>query len=306
ALMDGATVRGLAAMVEAHASGDRPVSGLTVLQDGEAGRPVLYVTHDLLGSMFRYGPLIEALGADQPVVGFESPALSGEPFPFTRIETFALRYATEIRRAQPHGPYHLFGYSFGGILAFEIARHLRRAGEEVPLLAVLDIGPGYRGIDYSRVQMPDGPWLDLPEPPADDAPAHVRAAHLGRIARESPRTAARYLAFHSRHRRRLHDVTWRRELRRDGRIPADQRLWYAYETHWGLVGPSWSGAAYDGPLTLFWSDETGATDGTMGWGPLVGELDIHRVSAGHEQLLDPPAVGVVAEELRARLDAGRG
>src|SRR6185295_8011629 len=39
-----------------------------------------------------------------------------------------------------NGPYHLGGWSMGGAIAFEMARRLRAAGEEVALLAMLDVG----------------------------------------------------------------------------------------------------------------------------------------------------------------------
>jgi thioesterase domain-containing protein len=50
----------------------------------------------------------------------------------------AEQYLAEIRRAQPQGPWHLAGWSFGGLVAFETARRLRAAGEDVALLALID------------------------------------------------------------------------------------------------------------------------------------------------------------------------
>jgi len=302
ALLDGSTVTGLAAAVAAHEGGRARLSGLVTIQDGAADRPVLYVAHDLHGSAFRFRHLAAALGPDQPVKGFESPALTGERFPFTRIETLALRYVTELQRAQPEGPYHLCGYSFGGILAFEMARHLRRAGEEVALLAVVDIGPGYRGIDYDRRRPPRGPWLDLPDPPEPGAGLGRRARRFIRAVVESPRDAATYAVFNSRFRRRLFPVGWAWQFRRHGRIPPRHRLWYAYQVHWDLVGPSWQGAAYDGRITLFWSEDTASADATMGWGPLGAEVEIHRIAVAHERIMDEDQVGHLAAPLRAAID----
>lgn len=302
AMLEATTVRRLAASVAAHAAGDRPASGLVTVQEGDPTRPTLYVTHDLLGSVFRYGNLATALGADQPVLGFESPALTGERFPFTRIETLALRYVTELQRHQPHGPYHLCGYSFGGILAFEMARHLRRAGEDVALLAIVDIGPGYRGVEYGRERPPQGPWLDLPEPPPPDAGRGARLRRLAGVARRSPASLGPYLLFNSRLRHRLLPLGWRWQLRGGRRIPARHRLWYAYQTHWDLVGPSWSGAPYDGEVVLFWCEETGATDATMGWSSLGAEVEIHRIAAEHERVLDADRVTALAEPLRRAID----
>jgi thioesterase domain-containing protein len=303
ALIDGVTVRGLAGAVADHEAGRRRPSGLVSIQEGDRERPVLYFAHDLHGSAFRFRHLAAALGADQPVMGFESPALTGEPFPFTRIETLALRYATELQRHQPHGPYLLGGYSFGGIVAFEMARHLRRAGEDVALLAVVDIGPGYRGLDYDRRRPPRGPWLDLPAPPEKGAGLGRRIRRFGGAVREAPGSAVTYAVFNSRHRRRLLPVSWRWQLRRTGRIPPRHRLWYAYQKHWDLVGPSWQGAPYDGAITLFWSEDTASADATMGWGALGADVTIHRIPVGHEEIMDEHEVHHLAGPLRAAVDA---
>lgn len=302
ALVDGVTVGDLAMAVADHETGTRRPSGLVTIQEGDAGRPVLHIAHDLHGSAFRFRHLATALGQEQPVKGFESPALTGERFPFTRIETLALRYVTEMQRAQPEGPYHLCGYSFGGIVAFEMARHLRRAGEEVGLLAVVDIGPGYRGIDYDRTRPPRGPSLDLPSPPEPGAGMRRRLGRFLGAVRQSPRDAGTYLVFNSRFRRRLLPVSWWWQLRRHGRVPARHRLWYAYQKHWELVGPSWAGAPYDGEVTLFWSDDTASADATMGWAALGATVDIHRIAVAHERIMDEAEVHHLAEPLRQELD----
>jgi amino acid adenylation domain-containing protein len=302
ALLDGATARSLAVAVADHESGRRRPSGLVTIQEGDPGRPVLYLTHDLHGSAFRFRHLARALGTDQPVRGFESPALTGDPFPFSRIETLALRYVTELQRAQPEGPYHLCGYSFGGIVAFEMARHLRAAGEEVALLAVVDIGPGYRGLDYGRTRPPRGPWLDLPAPAEPGAPWRRRAGRFGAAVRQSPRDIVSYAVFNSRFRRRLLPVGWWWQLRRHGKIRPRHRLWYAYQVHWGLVGPSWQGAPYEGEVTLFWADDTASADATMGWGALGATVEVHRIPVSHERIMDEAEVHHLAAPLRAAID----
>jgi thioesterase domain-containing protein/acyl carrier protein len=54
------------------------------------------------------------------------------------VEAIARRYLAAVRESQPHGPYQLLGFCFGGILAYEMAQQLRAAGEEVSLLVMLD------------------------------------------------------------------------------------------------------------------------------------------------------------------------
>jgi amino acid adenylation domain-containing protein len=65
-------------------------------------------------------------------------ALRAKAAPTVDVAELVAEYLDAVRKVQPHGPYHLAGVSFGGLLAYEVARLLREAGEEVRLLALLD------------------------------------------------------------------------------------------------------------------------------------------------------------------------
>ncbi|WQG57913.1 thioesterase domain-containing protein [Pseudomonas sp. RTB3] len=54
------------------------------------------------------------------------------------IEGLAARYIEHMRAQQPHGPYHLLGFSLGGLLAITAAAQLERCGEQVAFLGILD------------------------------------------------------------------------------------------------------------------------------------------------------------------------
>jgi thioesterase domain-containing protein len=121
-------------------------------------RPPLFLVHHAYGDVTGYSDLVYHLGADQPVFGLQARGLDGKLPPCTRIEGMASRYIEEIRAAFPDGPYCLAGFSLGGVIAFEMARQLRDAGQEVGLLALLDTyapiyfqsGPGKRGAPLAR------------------------------------------------------------------------------------------------------------------------------------------------------------
>ena len=83
--------------------------------------------------------LSRELGAEQPFYGLQSLGLDGTEAPRDSIEEMARRYISEIRSVQPHGPYALIGACFGGTVAFEMARQLLEAGEEVAFLGLLDL-----------------------------------------------------------------------------------------------------------------------------------------------------------------------
>ncbi|MBM4575406.1 hypothetical protein GS415_02155, partial [Rhodococcus hoagii] len=79
--------------------------------------------------------LVQYLAKDRPAFGLQLPLLSGGP-DFGSVQQLAHRYVEEIRTVQPHGPYHLLGWSLGGVIAHAMAVELRGAGEEVATLAI--------------------------------------------------------------------------------------------------------------------------------------------------------------------------
>jgi len=101
-------------------------------------RPPLFCSHGESGNLLIYRGLAEYLGPDQPVYGLQPQGLDGKQPPLTRIEEMAANYVKEIQRIQPEGPYFLAGYCMGGTIAFEMAQQLRRHGQSVGLLALLD------------------------------------------------------------------------------------------------------------------------------------------------------------------------
>nr|WP_084495711.1 non-ribosomal peptide synthetase [Nocardia shimofusensis] len=109
---------------------------LLPLRPGE-GRP-LFCIHPFGGIAWSFAGLAAHLDPSRPIYGLQSPALgSDEPLPES-TEQWALRYIQEIRAVQPHGPYHLLGWSLGGVLAHAIAVQLQLDGEQVELLAMMD------------------------------------------------------------------------------------------------------------------------------------------------------------------------
>jgi thioesterase domain-containing protein len=105
------------------------------------GRPPFFCVHPAGGDVLCFQALSRHLGADQPFYGLQSRGLAAGEEPFASIEEMAAAYRVEIVRAA-RGPYHLGGWSLGGAVAFEVARQLAAAGEEVALLAIVDATPG--------------------------------------------------------------------------------------------------------------------------------------------------------------------
>src|SRR5205085_5144245 len=116
------------------------VSSIVEIQR-RGSRPPLFLVHGAGGGMFwGYANLARCLGEDQPVYAFKSRGLDGLD-EFATVEEIAAHYVADMRARQPHGPYYLGGYCFGGNVAYEMARQLDAQGERTALLALMNSAP---------------------------------------------------------------------------------------------------------------------------------------------------------------------
>ena len=90
-----------------------------------------------------YTHLCNALGNNQPVWALQARGLEDGETVQDRIDDMSVDYVTAIRSIQPHGPYHLLGWSLGGTIAQEMAAQLETQGEQVKLLALMDTAAIY-------------------------------------------------------------------------------------------------------------------------------------------------------------------
>ncbi len=302
-LVHARTLRQLGDVVAERLTERGTPSTTALVQAGDPDRPRLWFVHDLQGSAYRVRHVAASLGDDQPVWSFESPLLRGELNPFTQLETFAARYVRDLREAQPEGPYWLAGYSFGGVCAYEMARQLRRDGDEVAFLGVIDVGPGYRGPGWGDKHPPFRPWFGVAKPPEPGSTPSEIGAHYLEMIQDSPKGALRHLMVRTGLAERIDPFRFQLDLKSTGRVRPEWRLWYAWEEHWKLSAAQWDRSnTYDGRVDLFWADDTASADATLGWGPLVDELQIHRFAGDHMGALEPRGATPLADAIRTQLD----
>src|SRR5690606_28646350 len=112
-----------------------PLADTTVPIQPKGDRPPLFAVHGGDGGILFYGELAQRLGEDRPFYAFEAPALTASsPIPEESVEETAAQYLAELKKVQASGPFHLCGYSFGGVVAYEMARQLSAEGETVSFL----------------------------------------------------------------------------------------------------------------------------------------------------------------------------
>ncbi|HEX9938624.1 MAG TPA: amino acid adenylation domain-containing protein, partial [Longimicrobium sp.] len=134
-LFVGGTVRHMAEAVRAHGEpAAAPEAAPLVPLRATGTLPPLFVVHPAGRRVANYATLVERLGPDQPVYGLQDV---GDDLA-RPVERIAAEHLRAVRAVQPHGPYHLAGWSFGGVVAYEMAVQLERAGERVAFAGVLD------------------------------------------------------------------------------------------------------------------------------------------------------------------------
>ena len=272
-------------------------SPLVPIQPAGARLP-LFCVHAGGGSVMGYHPLARHLGPDQPLFGLEARGLDDDAVELsTDVADMARHYVAAVREERPHGPYALGGHSFGGIVAFEMARQLLAAGETVALLALIDawrapgsgaptaedramLASGFAhdlgvSIDHMRVSW-DHMWS---LPPADQVGYALDVALSQRLLPPEVSVAQvrRYLQLHVTH------------------IEAMRR---------------YTPAPIACPIALIRASEAvslAPRDPALGWDELTtAGLQVLPVPGNHFTILREPHVQIVAERLRACLDAVAG
>jgi thioesterase domain-containing protein/aryl carrier-like protein len=133
AFLEAPSIAAMAARLEAIPSG---AGGLVAPIRTGAGRLPLWFVPGHEGNLIAGFKLGRGLEHDQPVLGLVPPPVDGQEA--WTIEWLAERYLSAIRDRQPDGPYLLAGHCFGGYVAYEMACRLRKSGQKVGMLALLD------------------------------------------------------------------------------------------------------------------------------------------------------------------------
>jgi amino acid adenylation domain-containing protein len=135
-LFENSTVEKLALMLE--------MDGKSIVWDSlvpikpNGNKMPLYIVHGAGLNVLLFNTLASGMDTDQPIYGLQAKGLNGIDEPLNNIVDIASYYNQSIMAQDPNGPYALAGYSFGGIIAFEMARQFQAQGKEVKMLAMFD------------------------------------------------------------------------------------------------------------------------------------------------------------------------
>jgi phthiocerol/phenolphthiocerol synthesis type-I polyketide synthase D len=261
-------------------------SALTTLRPGVPGaqRPPLFTFHPAGGPTSVYLPLTGLLPTDQPVYGLERVE------ELNTVEDKAAHYLTIIHDIQPKGPYHLLGWSFGGCLAYEVARQLSEQGQAIGFLGLIDT------ILPAALPQQDSPELLL--------------ERFGRFAEYIEKTYGHrldlpYEELAATPDEQQIDVVMR--LVADAGLDMSPGVMEHQRTSYvdARVGERYVPRPHDGHVVLYRAQQTQQLttaldprylrqEADLGWAPLCPSLEIVPVEGDHLSLIDPPHVETIA------------
>ncbi|MEM9006129.1 MAG: condensation domain-containing protein [Cyanobacteria bacterium P01_F01_bin.86] len=274
-------------------------------------KPPLFAIHYLGTNMRWYRPLAQHLGVDQPIYGLidrvaiQNVLSTKQETATLKVEELAAYYIKEMRTFQPEGPYRMSGISFGGTIAFEMARQLQQQGQKVSLIALFDtLGPD-----------------DSPQKPQSRQGV---ANHLKTLKQQSSKGRFSYLRMQIVGKQKWLKNRILKTIKKQNRVITEHAQAFMCKVYVRLGRPlpqdlldaciktandrarkAYTPKFYPGRVTLFRAVDSYLARGNpdMGWGELAGEgLDLHYVPGGHTSMYEEPHVAVLAEKLKASLE----
>ncbi|WP_040832784.1 polyketide synthase Pks13 [Nocardia brevicatena] len=293
-VLDSETIEELADIVRTLQDSGADVDGfirpLRARPEGSTAVPV-FVFHPAGGNTLVYEPLLKRLPADTPMYGFERVEGS--------IEERARQYVPELRKIQGEGPYVLYGWSLGAVLAMAAAQILRSEGADVRVVGLID--------------------LAIPTEPEDNSPAE-RIARMERYQAFAKKTYGvegelgpeqlRELAEASDEEqfKMISDLIRMTGAKIPGGVLEHQKTSWIENRALQQVQPT----HYDGDVVLYLADRY--HDGAIelepryahrrpngGWDEYLPNLEIVHIPGDHLQIIDEPRIGRIGADLTAKL-----
>jgi thioesterase domain-containing protein len=258
------------------------------------GQTPLFCLPGAGGEVTTFREMASLLKDDQSVYGIDMQEFFATDRKFT-VEQLAGFCLSVIRDTQARGPYHMCGYSFGAVVAYEVANRLRRNGEAVGVLALIDTGnPAFR-TRLSSAETKQLQKLYL---------ANRLSKYIRFLANANVRRFAGSLLslFASRAGIRTRRLIRRVFLAVNRPMPSvfrhnDRTLFEA----WFAYNPPPSALS----LLLFYGEHRRAEyggDRTLGWSLCAsGEVDVELASEGHVEMMKSPYVRSFAAKLSGSL-----
>jgi thioesterase domain-containing protein len=253
-------------------------SPLVPIQPSGSKMPIFCV-HPYSGTVFCYHELARLLGRDQPFYGLKALGIEDGQEPLTRVEDMASLYLAAVREVQPHSPYILMGWSFGGMVALQMAHELKTQGEQVAFLGLLDT--------YTQELLPDQPMLSQ-KVVIEDKTLSISLGELRGLPIEQQA------------------VLICEQVKTANLIPSHiERLLRVQSSNYEAMC-NYSPPTYPGTSVLFraekgvlsFSQDVSALEPTLGWAEAIANIELHTIPDYHEYMVYQPNVSILAQKLK--------
>jgi aspartate racemase len=287
ALLQHPTIAKLAIILRTDAKMQK-WSSLVPIQPNGSLLP-LFCIHADGGVMFYY-EFARLMDKEQPIYGIQARGLSGEDRPHTSVPQMAADYIAEMRTVQPQGPYQFCAFSLGGVVALEMARQLREAGEYVAFVGLLDAyGPGYPKI------LSDKNLVD-----------YKMSVHMNTLRLHGWRGKMDYLSRRARSRWHKIETGLLGSLLTALKIPLPQSIRYNYVARvLNEIVDHYQPTICPGEITLFRASiqpENIIPDSALGWKDYVsGKLKIINVVGTHNSMMKEPHLNIIVQAIQSEL-----
>jgi amino acid adenylation domain-containing protein len=299
ALLEAPTIQKLADLIKSGGVGETDLRLVALQLRGT--KPPLYCVPGAGVDALLFRILTRYLGDDQPVFAFQPQGFDGRVPDLHSVEEMAKSYIDTMRAHQPRGPYYLCGASFGGVVAFEMARRLVADGEEVRFLGLLD---SYGG-DYPKHRRFLAKFLALRK--------RLKLLLLHFLPHGSYFVSLAGLKSGLKEQMKRWFV--RRMIALDGRMkfralrcPLKLRIFYIQEICFA-ARRRYKLMPFLGKIDLFRAEyqppsDVFEEDPVLGWsGMAAGGIEVHQLPGDHKMYyLEPAAAAVLARKLRACLE----
>lgn len=311
-LLQAPTIAQLAAVID----GTQPnVSGSVVLLKAGTKKTPLFLIHDGDGEILLYRNLANYL-SERTVYGVQPHSQMNYPMLHTRIEDMASYYVEQIQLVQPQGPYLLGGLCAGGILAFEVARHLQHQGLQVAMMAIFDAADVKAERRVGRIAKERLSSFSKALAEGEQMKAHQRALFILNKVRQKATNLISY-EVSSRVQTTYHQIklqVFRYYL--DKQLPLPHFLQHiSVRQAFDFAKLEYEAKTlYDGELVLFRATQKVLdaapgiddepyiniySDPILGWGSrTTGSVQVYDVPGGHSSMLQEPNVAVMAEQMQ--------
>ncbi|MFI9511455.1 polyketide synthase Pks13 [Nocardia sp. NPDC052566] len=293
-VLDSETIEELAEIVRNQQDSSAEIDGfvrpLRVRPEGSTATPV-FVFHPAGGNTLVYEPLLKRLPADTPMYGIERVEGS--------IEERARQYLPELRKIQGDGPYVLYGWSLGAVLALQVGQLLRAEGADVRMVGLIDLARTVEDEDNS-------PEERIRRIERYQAFAKKTYGVQGELDREQLETLA--AADDAEQFKMIGDLIKMSGAKIPGGVLEHQRTSWIENRALQQVKPS----RYEGGVVLYLADRY--HDGAIeleprfadrrpdgGWDEFIPNLEIVHIPGDHLQIIDEPRIGKIGADLTAKL-----